>query len=239
MANKEVNLKWSRAYKIDELDKAFTKVDELKGKGGLYLWIEGNTRPRVSYIGEAENFESRFREHIENVIHGRYTAVPFHCEDDDLLNSYYELLTNENCEYYHPQIINFSEDLDSKITIIKKGIDLKIKHLKNTCFLFAEISKENADKRKEIEAIFMQAMHKKYFEEIYKYHQNTKLKDLHWKCFSKSNTNFWGTISSYPKHDYVITNDFSGINSDLHKNELEKVFSETRSWDKNKRWPIK
>lgn len=236
MDKKYITLRWSRTYKIDELEQAFK---ELESKGGLYLWMEGNTKTRISYIGEAENFESRFRAHIKNVIHGLYTAVPFHCKDDDLLNSYYELLTNENCKYYHSQLINFYEDLNSKIKKIKEGIDLKIKHLENTCFLFAEISKENADKRKEIEAIFMQAMHKKYFEEIYKRHQSTKLKDLHWKGFSKSNTNFWGTISSYPKSKYEITNDFSGINSDLHKNELREVFGETLLWNKNNRWPSK
>ena len=237
METKQLTLSWSRVYEINELSKAFAQ--DLKNKGGLYLWVEGKSNPRVSYIGEAENFENRFKEHFKNIIHGLYTAVPEN--NDDLLDSYYKLLKNEECKYYHPKSIVFSEnferEIEREIKKIKEGIDLKIKHLRNTRFLFAKIAENQADKRKEIEAIFMQKMHKKYFEIIDKKHP-AELKDLHWKKnkqtdsgFSRSNTNFWGTISKNPDKNcsYEIINNFSSVEEKI-KEELEEIYGETIWW---------
>ncbi|MBQ8677544.1 MAG: hypothetical protein IJ529_03645 [Alphaproteobacteria bacterium] len=200
---KNIKLKWlnERPLSLDKLSDFFNNARE--SKGGLYIWLYGNPK-RIRYIGEAEEFKSRFYTHTYNITHGLYTALQC-SKDEDLLEFYKKCndIADDFDEHpiYRPKKICEtnksrpnayaklnSEDLKKYVKDIVRGIQMRWDEFKDTEFLFAEIIDDNgktanADLRKEVEACVM-----KKTADTYK----TK-----WKMFSR--TTFGGSISRSPQ----------------------------------------
>jgi hypothetical protein len=148
-------------------------------KGGIYFWIYGNQqggRERIATVGETENFQKRFTEHLKAILHGQYTAVD--CPPDKDLADYYKRLDKNAFyytrlsagdkagykeEYYDPWLDgkkNFAGIVQNHKKIaggIKKGIDIGMAYFENMRFAFAAMEPEATDAkaRKEVEALFI------------------------------------------------------------------------------------
>lgn len=231
--SKEIELIWQNPCKLENLDKFFK---EHEGMGGLYLWVFKGKRNRIRYIGEAENFQTRFNEHLKNITHGLYTAIE--CPNNqDLADKYKEIVKTgaaadqtDKWLCYHPKPATFNEKaLKEYIKDVKKGIDLSLGGFLNCYFLFAEIKDKGASAdehlRKEVESIFM-----KKTKEAYLGKESEKC----W-CNFRKNTSFWGTVSKYhnKKDQYIFTNNFEDTNI---CSEIKKILEDIHIEIENKQW---
>lgn len=150
----KVTLKWIAVCRAEQLRD---REEELKGKGGIYIWIwRGNPR-RIVYIGETDDFISRNAAHFRNVLGGLGTYFRNITDNDDyveLVRKHYagktwEELKSSSMVYVpeHPKELKLSESLPSKDELMKRW-----RYLDGMDYAFAEIAPQlDRGARREIE----------------------------------------------------------------------------------------
>ena len=133
------------------------KLNELKGKGGVYLWVtnkEGLTNEgAIWYVGETDDFLSRFKEHFIWQIGGGYRLFDIlEAQLEWHNNITYE--TDRNKEEIDPVFVQIADE-----KIFKERVDKAYGMLKNSFFAFGVIENSNSDTRKEVEGSILRFLY--------------------------------------------------------------------------------
>lgn len=213
----EITLKWSKKmYSINELHEFFCPGSYDKNSAYIYFWIYSDNN--IRYIGESNQLENRFQEHMKNMIHGNYAVV-----NDTDMKGFHENWNNEKCnkdrsivtmnngrvsyfndKYFFDFKTNKEIDFEELEESIESIISTAINNIKELKFIFAEISTEwNKVTSKECEALFMLALRENYNNP---------------PAMTRANDLYFGHISKYPAEGiYKIHNNFSSGDGNVKK----------------------
>jgi len=164
--SKSVTLNWEKVLDSRSLDSS---IDFLRENGGLYIWIFKGKPRRVTYVGEATNFEKRFAIHFSSILTGRWNTYKMD-EGDDFVNylydhyheKYQEQIKAERKCYIPSQ--PSKPDFNFEETFFDEDLlEMHRNYLSQLLFAFAT-SKEFEDTkiRKQVEGILIAGLRKLY-----------------------------------------------------------------------------
>lgn len=168
----KITINWDNVINVKEIDGCY---DYLHDHGGVYLWIFQGSPRRVSYIGEAKQFYSRYISHIANFVSGLNVCFNAGADDDlvkflgdvyDGKKSIFDVVGEQPPKVYYPPVwVPYAYGTGGIVRdtfFNKDALEISRRFLDNTKFAFGTFDSGNGVSTKDVESALIVGLRNHY-----------------------------------------------------------------------------